>query len=122
MLASYRIGNFPVSTMLIYSSRAFIPKIGHRDLRIKLGPHLNVNFLAVDRYVKSKAEVELAFLDFTAKVQANFIGGREPWSSGYGRRLMFQRLWVQIPALYTGWTFFTFICCKNFNVYLKRRK
>ena len=32
--------------------------------------------------------------------------GQEPWSSGYGRRLMFQRLWVQIPAPYTGWTFF----------------
>ena len=26
--------------------------------------------------------------------------------------LMFQRLWVQIPAPYTGWTFFAFICCK----------
>ena len=24
--------------------------------------------------------------------------GREPWSSGYGRRLVFQRLWVRIPA------------------------
>ena len=23
----------------------------------------------------------------------NYIG-REPWSSGYGKRLMFQRLWV----------------------------
>ena len=33
--------------------------------------------------------------------------GREPWSSGYGRRLTFQRLWVRIPALYTGWTLFT---------------
>ena len=32
--------------------------------------------------------------------------GREPWSSGYGRRLMFVRSWVQIPALYTGGTFF----------------
>ena len=32
--------------------------------------------------------------------------GREPWSSGYGRRLVFKRLWVQIPALYTGWKFF----------------
>ena len=31
--------------------------------------------------------------------------GREPWSSGYGRRLMFQRSWVRIPAPYTGWTF-----------------
>ena len=36
---------------------------------------------------------------------------------------MFQRLWVQIPALYTGWTFFTCICCKNCNdVCLKRPK
>ena len=31
--------------------------------------------------------------------------GREPWSGGYGRRLMFRRSWVWIPALYTGWTF-----------------
>ena len=36
----------------------------------------------------------------------------EPWSSGYGRRLMFWRLWVLIPALYPGWAFFTSICCK----------
>ena len=45
-----------------------------------------------------------------------------PWSSGYGRRLMFQRSWVRIPLPYTGWTFFTFICCKNCNLCLKRRK
>ena len=41
--------------------------------------------------------------------------GREPWSSGYGWRLMFERSWVRILAPYTGWTFghfFTFICCK----------
>ena len=31
--------------------------------------------------------------------------GREPWSSGYGSRLIFQRSWVRIPALYTEWTF-----------------
>ena len=30
--------------------------------------------------------------------------GRAPWSSGYGRRLRFQRLWVRIPSPYTGWT------------------
>ena len=42
---------------------------------------------------------------------------REPWSSGYERRLMFQRSWVQILAPYVGWTwhFFTLICCKNYN-------
>ena len=47
---------------------------------------------------------------------------KEPWSSGYGKRLTFQRSWVRIPALYTGWTFFTYICCKNRNVFLKRPK
>ena len=26
-----------------------------------------------------------------------------------------KRSWVQIPAPYTEWTFFTFICCKNCN-------
>ena len=36
---------------------------------------------------------------------------------------MFQRTWIQIPALYTGWTFFTYICCKNCtDVCLKRPK
>ena len=42
--------------------------------------------------------------------------GWEPWSSGYGRRLMFRRSWVRIPAAYTGWSwhFFTLICCKKF--------
>ena len=49
--------------------------------------------------------------------------GREPWSSGYGRRLMFWWFRVQIAALYTGWTFFTLICCKNCNaVRLKKTK
>ena len=28
----------------------------------------------------------------------------EPWSSGYGRRLMYWRSWVRISALYSGWT------------------
>ena len=33
-------------------------------------------------------------------------GKNESWSSGYGMKQMFQRSWVQIPAPYTGWTFF----------------
>ena len=33
----------------------------------------------------------------------------EAWSSGYGRRLVFKRSWVQIPVPHTGWTFFTYI-------------
>ena len=31
--------------------------------------------------------------------------GRDPWSSGCGRRLKFKRLLVQIPVPDTGWTF-----------------
>ena len=32
---------------------------------------------------------------------------REPRSNGYGRRLVFRRLWVRISAQYAGWTLFT---------------
>ena len=47
---------------------------------------------------------------------------QKDWSSGYVRRLMFRSSWVGIPAPNTGWTFFTYICCKVCNVCLKRRK
>ena len=40
------------------------------------------------------------------------ILGLEPRSNDYERRFILWSLWVQIPATYTGWTFFTFICCK----------
>ena len=32
--------------------------------------------------------------------------GREPWTSGCGRRLVCWMLWVRIPAPFIGWTFF----------------
>ena len=35
------------------------------------------------------------------------VSGREPWSSGFGRRIKFWRLWVRIPSPYTGYTFIT---------------
>ena len=52
------------------------------------------------------------------------ILGQEPWSSGYGKRLMFWRLWVQIPAPYTGWKwhFAHWFVVKNCIVCLKRPK
>ena len=34
---------------------------------------------------------------------------------------MFQRSRVRIPAPYTGWAFFTFICCKNCSVFEKTK-
>ena len=43
--------------------------------------------------------------------QKNWMGDGRPWSSGDGRRLVFKRWWVQMPAPNTGWTFFTLICC-----------
>ena len=33
---------------------------------------------------------------------------------------MFVTWWVQTLALYTGWTFFTLICCKNCIAGLKK--
>ena len=41
--------------------------------------------------------------------QTNENLGREPWSSGYGRKLMFERLWFQIPAPNIRWTWHFFI-------------
>ena len=41
----------------------------------------------------------------TARRSQNWKG-KESWSSGYGRRLMFQRSWLRIPVLNTGCTFF----------------
>ena len=46
----------------------------------------------------------------------------EPWPSGYGGRLMFQRPWVWILAPIARWSFFTLICCNNYIVCLKRPK
>ena len=45
--------------------------------------------------------------------------GWEPWSSGYGRRLVFQRLQLRIPALDVGLPFFISISCKNGTFCLK---
>ena len=35
---------------------------------------------------------------------------QSPCAGGYGRRLTFRRLWGRIPAPYTGWKIFTYIC------------
>ena len=64
------------------------------------------------------------FLVQTQKNAKLILSGRKLRSSGYMRRLMFQRSWVRILATQNGWTwhFFTLICCKNCIVCLKRPK
>ena len=42
-------------------------------------------------------------LEFAKNCKIFVAEGREPWSSGYGRRLMFHRSWVLILAPYTGY-------------------
>ena len=74
------------------------------------------------RWCKRKNTLSLSLFERADRSVKYFKVGREPWSSGYGKRLTFQRSWVRIPAQYTGWTFFTYICCKNCNVCLKRPK
>ena len=39
--------------------------------------------------------------------------GQDPWSNGYGECSCSKGVCVQMPAPYTGRTFFTLICCKN---------
>ena len=51
----------------------------------------------------------------------NEILGWASWPCGNARWLMFKRSPVRIPTPYTSLTFFTFICCKNCNVCLKRQ-
>ena len=52
-------------------------------------------------------QIKVSWVKFCSK-------GREPWSSSYGKRLTFRRLWVRIPAQYA--------CCKDCTVCLKRPK
>ena len=64
--------------------------------------------------MKKKTGMAHFYKNIRIKVVSNAIkfsligsaSGREPWSSGYGRRLTFLRSWVRIPVPYTGWTFF----------------
>ena len=58
---------------------------------------------------------------FFAAVKVKDLG-LEPWSSGYRRRLMWLRSWVQIPAPELDGDFFKLVCCKNCIFCLKRPK
>ena len=62
--------------------------------------------------------IRISMYNRSAKVKTDRLSS----PSGYGRRLMYWRSWIRIPALFTGWTFFTYFCCKNCNVCLQRRK
>ena len=85
----------------------------------EISPNL---FTLYDRQAKAQCRPFWALMYMGGKEQKQFTylrklqDKREPWSSGK------RRLWVRIPAPDTGWTFFTFICCKNCNVCMKRRK
>ena len=86
-----------------------------------LGPRRRRSTRSAESTLKSFLKLSLTeFQIGSMKVFFNFhhLGG-EPGSSAYWRRLMFQRSWARIPTPYTGWTFFTFICCKNCNVVIK---
>ena len=81
------------------------------------------NFLIkLNFYLRPRPWSSHSILNLSYSGKQKFIG-REPWSSGYGRRLISLRLWFQIQAPFTVWTFFHLpICCKICNVCLKRRK
>ena len=57
-------------------------------------------------------------------IQSKIIFGKLwiPWSRGYGRRLMFERSWVPGTVCWMDMTFFTLICCKNYNDFSLKRQ
>ena len=72
--------------------------------------------------VQVKTHLHGLFIHFHPHNEAQLsLFGREPWSSSYGRRLTFWRSWVQILVPYTGWTFFTIICCKLVLMFVWKR-
>ena len=80
--------------------------------RIRFGDHIAVLFVPANFCLSFSFQIGVRnWYNFRTIFNKN-ERGREPWSSGYGRRLMFQKSWVQIRAPYAGWPFFTFICCK----------
>ena len=48
--------------------------------------------------------------------------GQETWSSGYGKRLMSESCGFECRHLILDGHFFSYNCCKNCNVCLKRPK
>ena len=91
-----------------------IPKINEKEAWD--GPFLKYLFSHYAAWVSATIVCTVYFWD------NKVIIAREPWSGGYGKRLTFRRLWVWIQVPYTGWTFFSYICCKICNVCLKRTK
>ena len=82
----------------------------------------NFVYSQVEAHIFNTIRLNVCFSNVTLTFENIFDYGG--WSFGLVVmwELMFRRSWVWIPAPFTGWTFFTFICCKNCNVYLKRWK
>ena len=61
---------------------------------------LSVHFSKKKKWIKKRSRT------FVQSCKTIVLVKRLPWSSGYGRRVMFRRPWVRIPAQYSIWTFF----------------
>ena len=115
-------------------SLAIVTKIGHKNdfAKLKLAPiwEKEIERKPLDEYKwnsqgrsVSKSKLFSRWWDPTNLIN-KFERGWEPWSSGYGRLLMYKRSWVRIPKPYTGWSlhFFTLICCKIVFLFEKTKK
>ena len=96
-----------ISQILVGGTTYFCPASFGRHLSVF--PCLIKRYFAKDTFCKchigyfSNALVWIGFIRCVNNLGTGRVGAL---SSGYGRRLMFQRLWVQTPAPYTGWRFF----------------
>ena len=91
--------------------------------RMILNPAVHILLLknAVVMILTANLTFFVYYLIFCSCSDAFVLGG-SPGVVVMGGDSCLRRSWVQIPALYTGWTFLTFICCQDCNVCLKLRK
>ena len=90
-----------------------------RDIWISRTSRLSENYVLISLSACSRATWHWQISCFLYNKM--FGLGREPWSSGYRRRLVFKRSWVRIPVPNTGATFLTMFKKWKTNVLMKMR-
>ena len=90
------------STVVMYYCWAFIV-LTKKDIRSSISPLLDYQVVMYGIRIPLAPQLApqrtMRDQSLSSRIKLSM-----PWSSGYGKRLMFQRLWVRIQALYTGWT------------------
>ena len=118
LLVRKRAITIPLSLSLVLVSSHYLSLL-HTHTLSHCWEHVQI-----DHKLKQQKASSFLFKRYDCPIKRHSIwmGGRVPWCSGCGRRLVIWRLWVRIPAPYTGWTFFHICVLRFFYWFLKRPK